>query len=431
MPKVVCSSLAEHFDVKGCLTWTPTGWVDGTHHAAQLIASPSELAFIPGFVNAHSHAFQHAMRGRTESATPAEDDFWSWRNAMYSLALTLEPQAIYEVSLAAYKEMAAAGITHVGEFHYVHHAPDGSRYEDDNELAHQVIRAAQDAGLRITLLLVAYHRAGFGRPAEAAQRRFVEPSLERYLGRVDRLLLHYKDVPGVSIGVAPHSIRAVPGDWLTEIAGFAATREIPLHIHANEQTREITESIAEYGHPPILVFEDLGLFEAHTTLVHGTHLSDDELAILEQRRPVICACPTTERNLGDGFLPALKLIERNVPIALGSDSHAQIDFLEEMRAVEYHERLRYQRRNVLAHSLALQSGQTIHTGDVLLPMANINGAHALGQKPNDDFVAFDLNHPSLQGWTRDSLSSHLTLAGRIDAVAAVVAQSKIIFQRTA
>jgi len=395
-----------------CLTWTPDGWIDGPPVG---LAYQDEHAYIPAFVNAHSHAFQHAMRGFSEFASPSQDDFWSWRNAMYGLALTLESDEFYAVARAAFEEMFATGIRHVGEFHYVHHAPDGSRYSDDNELAHQVIRAALDAGLRITLLLVAYNRAGFGRLAESGQRRFVETSLDVYLDRVDRLRAHYLDNPDVRIGVAPHSIRAVPGHWLEEIAQYAVMHGLPLHIHANEQLREIEESKAEYGHPPIVVFDELGLFEAQVTLVHATHLSEHELEILQIRQPIVCACPTTERNLGDGFLPALELLRRDVPIALGSDSHAQIDFLEELRCVEYHERLRYQRRNVLAHSISEREKRDVQTGDVLLPMSSQHGAWALGDREPQDWIAFDLNHPSLRGWTRLTLSSHLVLAGRIDA----------------
>ncbi len=386
------------------LHWTENSWVSGSPQGYP----DGQIAWVPGFVNAHSHAFQHAMRARAEYATPGGDDFWTWRNAMYELALSLGPEELYQVSKDAFSEMRQAGIVHVGEFHYVHHAQDGSRYAEPNELAHQVIRAAQDAGIGITLLLVAYHRAGFGRAAEPHQRRFVEPTLDGYLSRVEALLERYKGADGVNIGVAPHSIRAVPAEWLSGIRDFAVEHGIPLHIHANEQVREIEESKAEYGKPPVLVFDELGLFEAHTTLVHATHLSVEELDVLGRAKPVICACPTTERNLGDGFLPALELVKRDVPICIGSDSHTQVDFIEEMRIIEYHERLRYQRRNVLAQVYSERVGGPVETGDVLLPMSSKNGALSLGLD-SVDWIGFDLEHPALKGWTEQTLSSHLVL----------------------
>lgn len=383
-----------------------------------------DVAVVPGLVNAHSHAFQRGIRGKTEYlvAGREEEDFWTWRDEMYRAALGYDADRVEEVSRLAFLEMAMSGITTVGEFHYLHHQPDGTPYADPNELAHRVIQAARDVGIRITLLRVGYHRAGHGRPAEDAQRRFVEPDVDTYLTRVDALRGQWADDDFVEVGLAPHSIRAVPKAWLVAASDYADEHDLALHIHACEQRRELEESHEEYGKPPVAAFADMGVLSRRMTLVHGTHLSDEELALLAEHRPTVCACPTTERNLGDGFLPALELAKRDVPISLGSDSHTNIDLWEEMRLVEYHERLRYERRNVLAtelreHMLGTQTGDRLPTANALWPMGTLHGARALGLSAgrldpgcHADFVTIDLNHITLRGTTRDSLLADVTLS---------------------
>lgn len=390
-----------------------------------------EVALAPGLVNAHSHAFQRAIRGHTEwlRAGRADEDFWTWREAMYGAALSYSPEEVEAVASRAYKEMVRTGITHVGEFHYLHHDKDGSPYEDPNELAHRVIKAARDAGLRITLLRVAYNRAGFQRATDPMQRRFVEPDTDTYIERLEALDTAYQDDPFVTVGLAPHSIRAVPESWLRELSAYAASQDKPLHIHACEQRAEIKQSIAEYGRTPLEVFRDVGLFEATSTLVHATHLSERELGLLSESGAYVCACPTTERNLGDGFLPALALMQRGVPICLGSDSHATIDLWEELRLVEYHERLRYERRNVLAQTWPVwfgeEDGERWDVARLLWPMGNAHGARALGSRgvlevdAAADFVAVDLEHYSIAGASEASLLSDVVLALKPDAVKGV------------
>jgi len=387
------------------------------------------VAAVPGLVNAHSHGFQRAIRGRTEflDATRKEEDFWSWRRLMYQTALALEPADIEAVSRMAFLEMALTGITAVGEFHYVHHQPDGHPYADPNTLAHAVIEAARSVGVRITLLRVAYHRDGFERAAGPDQRRFVEPDVETYLERVEALAHHWRGDDGVTVGMAPHSIRAVPGPWLRAIGAHAVATGRVVHIHACEQRRELAESRAEYGAEPVRVLADRGLLSPRTTLVHGTHLDAEGLALVAQAKATVCACPTTERNLGDGFLPAQALIAGRVPIALGSDSQANIDLWAEMRLVEYHERLRTQRRNVLAthHGLwhAAPAHGRLETADILWPMGTRHGARALGAEGGRialdapaDFVTLDLNAPSLAGLTADTLRPNLVFSTSVDAV---------------
>lgn len=408
--------------------------VDSGHFGTVSIMSEYDIdlgdAFVaPGLVNAHSHAFQRSIRGRTEwlSAERPDDDFWSWREQMYASALTLDSDAVYRISRQAFDEMARSGVTAVGEFHYLHHRPDGTPYDDRNELSHRVIEAAKDAGIRIALLLVLYGRAGYQRAPDPRQRRFIETDLDLFFERVASLERDYESDPHVSIGVAPHSIRAVGRDGLERARDWGQNGG-SVHIHACEQPREIEESLAEYGRPPLEVFDEIGLFGTNLTLVHATHLTDGELEVLEQRPATVCACPTTERNLGDGFLPARELVSRDVPIALGSDSHTAIDLFDEMRLVEYHERLRYQQRNVLARqayerdsSIAVDG--RIDSSRILWPTATVNGARSLGLETGRiekgapaDFIVIDASHVSLRGSDASSISNDVVFTMPPDAV---------------
>jgi formimidoylglutamate deiminase len=387
------------------------------------IVDLGEVAVVPGLINAHSHAFQRGIRGKTEYLVEGreDEDFWTWRDQMYRAALGYDADKVEQVSKLAFLEMALTGITCVGEFHYIHHQPDGAPYADPNELANRVIQAARDVGIRISLLRVGYHRAGHDRKADPSQRRFVEPDVDTYLRRAEQLDTTWAADDQVTVGLAPHSIRAVPRSWLEQAGRFADQHDMALHIHACEQRREIEESREEYGKRPIEAFEDMGILSERLTVVHATHLSDEELTLLGKRRSTVCACPTTERNLGDGFLPALELARRDVPICLGSDSHTNIDLWDEMRLVEYHERLRHERRNVLATELRApgysenkyaenKKSRRLPTANALWPMSTLHGARSLRVSAGSlepgcvaDFVALDLNHISLIG--ADSLES--------------------------
>jgi formimidoylglutamate deiminase len=372
------------------------------------------VALVPGRVNAHSHAFQRAFRGRTEflEADRREDDFWSWREKMYRAALSLDPDDFEAVARFAFLEMLRAGFTTVGEFQYVHHDRDGEPYDDPNELAKRLVRAAREVGLRINLLRTAYHRAGYQADPNPRQRRFLEPDLDTYLRRFSALSDYTDDIDGAAVGLAPHSIRAVPGDWLVKLGQFARSRELPLHIHACEQRAELEQSRDEYGATPIEVFADKGLLSERTAIVHATHASETELDLLADHDSLVCACPTTERNLGDGFLPARRLADRGVRICLGTDSHADIDPFAEMRLVEYHERLRAEQRNVLASGLAPDDRGSLVTASHLWPMGGRHGAEALDLDPAAfepdspaDFLAVDLDHLAMAGTDADSLRS--------------------------
>lgn len=379
-----------------------------------------EVAIVPGRVNAHSHAFQRAIRGRTEYLAEgrSEDDFWSWREKMYRAALAFDPEDFERVARFAFLEMLRAGFTTVGEFQYVHHDRDGHPYDDPNELSKRLVRAAEHVGLDATLLRAAYHRSGYDADPNPRQRRFRESDVEMYLARTERLLEFVDGRDGMEVGLAPHSIRAVPESWFEPIASFGEERELPIHIHASEQTGELEESRAEYGTTPIEALDRLGLLSERVTVVHATHATEHELDLLGRRGATVCACPTTERNLGDGFLPARALVRRDVPICLGTDSHAQVDPWDEMRLVEYHERLRERKRNVLAE-FARSDGETgrSETARVVWPMGGRHGARALGRTPcrlepgdRANFLALDLTDPALAGTSAHSLRSDLVFS---------------------
>jgi formimidoylglutamate deiminase len=363
-------------------------------------------ALLPGMVNAHSHAFQRVIRGRTEHRSQhSTDSFWTWREQMYTAANALEPEEIYAVSRLAFLEMALTGITAVGEFHYIHHSRDGSPYSDPNLLEREVIRAARDVGIRIALLRVAYARAGYQTESNPQQVRFIEDSPDVYLKNLEQLLNVSDDMAW--IGVAPHSVRAVPLDYLKPIVAFANERALPVHMHVAEQPAEVSACIAEYGRSPVALLETEGLLSKHFTAVHAIHVTPKAIAALARSGAFVCACPTTERNLGDGVVPADAYFDGGVRIALGSDSQIQIDLLEDARELEYHLRLQKMERNVLAPMLA----------ERLFDCATINGAASIGFeggriKPGApaDFFTVDLNDLSIAGSSPDDLLTNIVFS---------------------
>jgi formiminoglutamate deiminase len=290
---------------------------------------------LPGFANTHSHAFHRALRGRVGGP----GTFWSWRERMYDLAGRLDPDQYHALARAAYAEMALAGVTCVGEFHYLHHPPGGGRYDDPNEMTYALVTAAVEAGIRITLLDTLYLTSTVeGGALVGPQRRFGDASVDAWAERVDRLT-----VPAhARVGVAAHSVRAVPADRLPTVVTVADGR--PLHLHLSEQPAENEACLARYGRTPTQLLADAGALGPTTTAVHATHLATEDIARLGRSGTTVCLCPTTERDLADGIGPARALADAGCPLALGSDSHAIIDPLEEARAMELDERLRSQRR---------------------------------------------------------------------------------------
>jgi formimidoylglutamate deiminase len=314
----------------------------------------SETLVVPGFVDAHCHAFQRALRGRAEGG-----DFWAWRDAMLELARGQTPELVRREYVDVYRELLAAGYTAVGEFHYLGLAE-----------AHAASEAAREAGIELVLLYAAYARGGLD--------RFRQASVPDYLRGLEDLR-----AAGIRVGLAPHSVRACPADWLEELGRYAAAEALPLHVHADEQPREIDECLAEHGCRPIELLERTGCLGPRTTIVHATHANGDELDLLAAAGTRICACPTTEANLGDGFLPVERVLTRGIGLCIGSDSNVRIDPLEELRELEGIARRQAGRRNVIPL-------------DTLLCFGADEGAAALGLERWADVEA-ELAHPQLRG----------------------------------
>jgi formimidoylglutamate deiminase len=314
----------------------------------------ADRLILPGFVNAHSHSFQRALRGRRVG-----EDFWGWRDAMLELAAAQTPETVRREYTDVYRELLAAGYTAVGEFHYLGLAE-----------ARAAAEAAAEAGIEFVLLLAAYARGGLP--------RFRQPSVADYLRQVEELR-----EAGVRVGLAPHSVRACPREWLEELGRYAERSSAVLHVHADEQPREIEECLAEHGLRPIELLMDCGCVGPRTTIVHATHADDHELDLLADAGARVCVCPTTEASLGDGFVPAERLCERGIPVCIGSDSNVRIDPLEELRELEGIGRRATARRNVFAI-------------DTLLCFGADEGAGALGLERWPD-IEVDLEHPALRG----------------------------------
>jgi formiminoglutamate deiminase len=289
---------------------------------------------LPGLANAHSHAFHRALRGRTQTGTGS---FWTWRDQMYALAGAITPDRYYELARAVYGEMVLAGITCVGEFHYLHHAPGGVAYSDPNAMSAALVAAAADVGVRITLLDTCYLQGGVGVAANEVQRRFCDPDADAWAARVDagRVL----ESPSVRLGGAVHSVRAVDPESIDVIARWALVADAPLHAHVSEQPVENEQCIAAFGCTPTELLARSGALERRFTAVHATHLTDADVALYGSHHNTICMCPTTERDLADGIGPARALRDAGAWLSLGTDSHAVIDMFEEARAVELDERL--------------------------------------------------------------------------------------------
>jgi formimidoylglutamate deiminase len=356
-------------------------------------------AVLPGFVNTHSHSFQRLIRGKSESRAMSGRDFWSWRGTMYHAAAHLEPEEVYDVARMAFLEMLLSGTTTVGEFHYLHNAPGGRPYDDPNLLSKQVIAAAKSVGIRIVLLRSAYLRSGYELPPDPGQIRFFE-SAPQFLENMEALAAS-TDVP---VGVAPHSLRAVPLRELRQIAGWTRERKLPLHMHVAEQIAENEACLREYGLTPVALLGREGLLGPDFTAVHAIHISAEEIGLLAGSGATVCSCPTTERNLGDGIIVADQVMRQGIAIALGSDSQAQIDPLEDARELEYHLRLDREQRAILDQI----GGKTLASR--LFDCATVKGARSLGVNAGDlsagglaDFFTVDLDDLSIAGHSGEDL----------------------------
>ncbi len=436
MRAVTTRYLPDFAVVQGHLLERPSVCVDehGVVVSDTADATPHPLPgklLLPGFVNAHSHAFQRVLRGRTEQRGEGheQDDFWSWRERMYQAATTLTPEQLFAVSRQAFLEMALAGVTTVGEFHYLQHQPDGTPYEDEALLAKVVIQAAREVGLRVVLLRVAYARAGFEVAENPRQRRFIDVDLEAFVRRVEALKASNSD-PLVSVGIAPHSVRAVPRGWLEQLPKVFPTG--PLHIHVAEQPAEVKASLHEHGRRPVELLAEVGLLSARTTAVHAIHLDEHEVTLLAAAHALVCACPSTERNLGDGVVRADELRSVGIDVSLGSDSQAHIDLLDEARQLEGHLRLLRLGRAVLVPRTPTSSRASA-LGLELLASLTTSGARSLGVKTGTlavgepaDFVTLDLSHPSIASVPTPSLVTAAMMAASSAAIRDVAVAGRLI-----
>ncbi len=376
---------------------------------------------IPGLANCHSHAFHRALRGRTQQG---RGTFWTWREQMYGVAAKLDPDLYYGLARATYREMVATGITAVGEFHYLHHGPDGRPYDDPNAMGLSLIEAARDAGLRIALLDTCYLTSGIGSPPEGVQRRYTDGDVLAWQQRVDDL----SSAAGaggdgdVVVGAAIHSVRAVPRKQMGLVATWAQGRKAPLHVHVSEQVAENDDCLAAYGLTPTAVLAEEGTLGARTSVVHATHLTSGDIGLLGGSGTHACFCPTTERDLGDGIGPSLRLHQARSSLTLGSDSHAVIDMFEEMRAVEMHERLATRQRGhwPARHLLSAATSQ----GHRSLGFADA-GRIATGARA--DLVTVDTSSPRTAGTGSDA--STVVFAATSADVVSVVSGGRIVYTR--
>jgi formiminoglutamate deiminase len=364
---------------------------------------------LPGFANAHSHAFQRALRGRAQGGSGS---FWTWREQMYALAGTIDPDSYLALARATFGEMALAGVTVVGEFHYLHHGPGGVPYEDPNAMGHAVMQAAAEAGVRITLIDACYLRGGFTEELDEVQKRFADRDVEAWVSRVDAL-----PAPAAAV----HSVRAVDPDSARVVAEWAASRGAPLHAHVSEQPAENQGSLAAHGYSPTALLASIDALSDRFTAVHATHLTDVDVALLGDAGATCCFCPTTERDLADGIGPARRLRDAGARLSLGSDSHAVIDLLEEARAVELDERLATRERGS-------------HSATELLSALTSDGYRCLGVPDGGrieagalaDLVTVSLDSVRLAGTDPEDALESVVFAGAAPDIRHVMVGGKFI-----
>ncbi|MCU1392254.1 MAG: formimidoylglutamate deiminase [Ilumatobacteraceae bacterium] len=373
---------------------------------------------LPGFANGHSHAFHRALRGRTHAGA---GDFWSWREQMYAVAARLTPDNYRDLARATFAEMLLAGYTCVGEFHYVHHQPDGAPYADPNAMGRALIEAAADAGIRLTLLDACYLRAGARQPVSTEQARFSDGTAAAWASRVDELADGIPDAGIVRIGAAIHSVRAVDATSIGVVADHAKRHGMPLHAHVSEQPAENEQVFEEYECTPTELLARQGALTERFTAVHATHLQQLDIDFYAARRCTCCFCPTTERDLADGVGPSVRLRAAGVPLTIGSDQHAVIDPFEEMRGIETDERLR-----------SLKRGN--HPAADLLVAGTVNGYASLGWHDGGriaigalaDLTTVTLDSVRLAGSPPDALAEAVVFAASAADVTDVMVGGRVV-----
>ncbi len=408
--------------------WLPTGWcaarlrVDAGALALEPCVASAPIGtgiLLPGLPNLHSHAFQRAMAGLAERASAQRDNFWSWRETMYAFAARIDPDALHAIAAQLYVEMLEAGYTRVCEFHYLHHAPDGRSYADATAMAQALIAAAHETGIGLTLLPTLYLRGGFDdRPLAPRQRRFAH-TIDGFLDLV--ATLRALEQPGLNVGIALNSLRAVPADALRAVLASELAATGPIHIHVAEQIAEVDDCLAATGQRPLAWLLDHAPVDARWCLVHATHMDAGEIARLARSGAVAGLCPTTEANLGDGLFPLVEYLEQGGRIGIGSDSQISVSPVEELRWLEYGQRLTRRARN-----LAAAAAQP-HTGARLFAAALDGGLAASGldaARPHAAGVLMlDAAHPLLAARADDELLDSWIFAGNAPLVRAVWTQA--------
>jgi formimidoylglutamate deiminase len=406
----------------------PSGWADDvqvvvtggiitrvTSGAAPQAGEERHQLAIPGIASLHSHAFQRGMAGLAEMRGDTSDTFWTWRETMYRFALDMTPEHTEAVATLLYVEMLEQGFTRVGEFHYLHHDRDGTPYANPAEMATRIVRAAGATGIGLTLLPSFYAHSGFGGAApHAGQRRFI-CSVDQFAKLISATEIAVRGLPGANIGIAPHSLRAVTPDELAAIEPLAGGG--PIHIHAAEQVREVEDCIAWSGLRPVEWLLEHAPVDERWCLIHATHSIAGEIAALADSGAVAGLCPITEASLGDGIFPAREFLEAGGRFGVGTDSNVLIGVADELRQLEYGQRLKHRERNVLSDEAG------VSTGRALFDMALAGGAQALAQPAagiqagaRADIVTLDTDHPSLAGRRGDAVLDGWIFAARGDVV---------------
>ena len=391
--------------------WTAAGWVDAPG------ATPG-ARLLPAIANLHSHAFQRAMAGMAERQSDPKDSFWTWRETMYRMAGRFDPERLHAVASQLYVEMLEAGYGSVCEFHYLHHAPDGTPYDDPAAMSRALIQAARDTGIRLTLLPVLYMTGGFdGRPLSARQRRFGH-DVESFVELLDRLRAEEDDT--LRIGCALHSLRAVPHEPMRDLLEALPTH-MPVHVHIAEQVGEVQDCVALRGARPVEWLLLNAKVDRRWTLVHATHLTGDEVRGIAASGATVAVCPTTEANLGDGLFPLRAYLDAGGHWGIGSDSHVSVSPVEELRWLEYGQRLVTRHRNI-----AVQPGSP-SVGETLLCDVVSSAARATGQDAEGDVIELDLDAPQFAGATVVDLVDRWIFSGNRNLVRAVeVAGQRVV-----
>ena len=366
---------------------------------------------LPAIANTHSHAFQRAMAGLTELRSAEQDSFWTWRELMYRFSSKITPEQLHAIAAQVYGEMLEAGFTHVCEFHYLHHQADGTPYANPAEMSQAIIRAAEDAGIGLTLLPVLYQTGGFdGRPLNDMQKRFAH-STDDFLKLIETLQKQESYL--LKIGVALHSLRAVPEHTLSELLPILAKKKLPVHIHISEQMAEVNECLEIRGARPVQWLLDNADVNEQWCLVHATHIDNKECKALAKSKAVVSICTSTEANLGDGFFPFKEYLKNKGRWSVGTDSNVSLSLVEELRWLEYGQRLKHQQRNIAV------SKQQQNVGAELLQGAAVGGWQASGVEVRDDEIELDAQAPALYHSTPENLADRFIFAGNRPLVRSV------------